>query len=93
MIKSLKALSALLTYPTAELQQAAGEIGAVIDAGPKIPARVRDQLRTLLDELATGDLYDLQERYVLLFDRTPIAVAAPVRARAWREPRPRPSHD
>ena len=27
-------------------------------------------LDRLLDELATGDLYDLQERYVLLFDRT-----------------------
>ena len=70
MIKSLKALSALLTYPTAELQQAAGEIDTVIDAGPKVPARIRDQLGTLLDELASGDLYDLQERYVLLFDRT-----------------------
>jgi len=70
MIRTFKALSALLTYPTAELQQAAGEIGAAIDVGPKVPARIRDQLRTLLDELATGDLYDLQERYVLLFDRT-----------------------
>jgi nitrate reductase delta subunit len=27
-------------------------------------------LHALLDEIATGDLYDLQERYVLLFDRT-----------------------
>jgi nitrate reductase delta subunit len=31
---------------------------------------VRQQLATLLDEIAAGDLYDLQERYVLLFDRT-----------------------
>ena len=31
---------------------------------------MRDQLHSLLTELATGDLYDLQERYVLLFDRT-----------------------
>jgi nitrate reductase delta subunit len=65
-----KALSALLTYPTAELQQAAGEIGEVIGAAQDIPARIRTQLRDLLTELATGDLYDLQERYVLLFDRT-----------------------
>jgi nitrate reductase delta subunit len=70
MIKTFKALSVLLTYPTAELQQAAGEIGAAIDAGPMVPSAVRKQLRTLLTELATGDLYDLQERYVLLFDRT-----------------------
>jgi nitrate reductase delta subunit len=31
---------------------------------------VREQLHKLLTEIATGDLYDLQERYVLLFDRT-----------------------
>ena len=70
MIRTLKALSVLLTYPTIELQHAAGEIGEAIDAGQMIPARVRNQLRTLLTEIATGDLYDLQERYVLLFDRT-----------------------
>src|SRR5665647_1377140 len=70
MNKTFKALSALLNYPTADLQQAAGEIGEAIDAGPMLPASVRKQLHALLNELATGDLYDLQERYVLLFDRT-----------------------
>ena len=70
MNKTLKALSALLTYPTAELQGAAGEISEVLDADRLIPGRIRDQLHNLLHELATGDLYDLQERYVLLFDRT-----------------------
>jgi nitrate reductase molybdenum cofactor assembly chaperone NarJ/NarW len=70
MSKTFKALSALLTYPTAELQQATGEISEAIDDGRMIPSSVRKQLRTLLTELATGDLYDLQERYVLLFDRT-----------------------
>ena len=70
MNKTLKALSALLTYPTAELQGAAGEISEVLDTDKLIPGRVRDQLHVLLREFATGDLYDLQERYVLLFDRT-----------------------
>lgn len=70
MLRSLKALSALLTYPTAELQQAAGEISEAIENDAAIPAGVRNQLHRLLTELATGDLYDLQERYVLLFDRT-----------------------
>jgi nitrate reductase delta subunit len=70
MIKTFKALSVLLTYPTAELQQASGEISEAIDAGRMIPASIRKQLHTLLAEVATGDLYDLQERYVLLFDRT-----------------------
>ena len=70
MNRTFKALSALLTYPTAELKQAAGEISESLDADPAIPARVRDQLYKLLMELAAGDLYDLQERYILLFDRT-----------------------
>jgi nitrate reductase molybdenum cofactor assembly chaperone NarJ/NarW len=70
MLRSLKALSALLTYPTAELQQAAGEISEAIENDTAIPVSVRNQLHRLLTELATGDLYDLQERYVLLFDRT-----------------------
>ena len=70
MIKSLKALSALLTYPTEELQTASGEICEVIEQDTAIPFGLREQLHRLLSELATGDIYDLQERYVLLFDRT-----------------------
>jgi nitrate reductase delta subunit len=70
MLRSLKALSALLTYPTAELQQATGEISEVIEKDTAIPLSIRNQLHRLLTELTTGDLYDLQERYVLLFDRT-----------------------
>jgi nitrate reductase molybdenum cofactor assembly chaperone NarJ/NarW len=70
MLRSLKALSALLTYPTAELQQAAGEISEAIENDTAIPVSTRKQLHRLLTEISTGDLYDLQERYVLLFDRT-----------------------
>jgi len=70
MSRTLKALSALLTYPTAELQGAAGEIGAALESDKLVPARIRADLRKLVDELAAGDLYDMQERYVLLFDRT-----------------------
>jgi len=70
MIKALKAFSALLTYPTPELQQAAGEISEAIENEPALSVGVRDQLHRLLKELATDDIYDLQERYVLLFDRT-----------------------
>ncbi len=70
MSRTLKALSALLTYPTAELQDAAPEIGLVLAEDKLMPAGVWRQLSKLTTELATGDLYDLQERYVLLFDRT-----------------------
>ena len=70
MNRTLKALSALLTYPTEELREAAGDIGLVLAQDKHLPAHVRPQLSKLTTELATGDLYDLQERYVLLFDRT-----------------------
>jgi len=70
MSRTLKALSALLTYPTAELQEATPEIGLALAEDRFIPKDIWRQLSTLTTELATRDLYDLQERYVLLFDRT-----------------------
>lgn len=70
MSRTLKALSVLLTYPTAELQKAAGEIGAALAADTLLPRRIGADLQKLVGEFASGDLYDLQERYVLLFDRT-----------------------
>src|SRR5581483_10788292 len=70
MRKTLKVLSALLTYPTAELQQAVPEMRAALDGEARLPQKSRDRLDRILEEIAAGDLYDLQERYVLLFDRT-----------------------
>jgi nitrate reductase delta subunit len=70
MIKALKALSALLTYPSPELQLACGEISEVIEKDAVQSIGVRDRLHKLLTEIASDDLYDLQERYVLLFDHT-----------------------
>ena len=69
-MKTLRALAALLSYPTAELVAAADEIREVLDREALLPAADRAALERLLDDLATGDLYDLQERYGLLFDRT-----------------------
>jgi nitrate reductase delta subunit len=66
---TLKALGALLTYPTADLQAAVGEVAAAIDADTRIPKREKAALRELLTELAAQDLLELQERYVELFDR------------------------
>lgn len=70
MRETLKTLSALLTYPTAELQSAVPEMRAALDAEGILPPSARDRLARILEEIATGDLYDIQERYVLLFDRT-----------------------
>jgi nitrate reductase molybdenum cofactor assembly chaperone NarJ/NarW len=70
MTRTFKALSALLSYPTAELQSATGEISEILETDAAIPARIREQLHRLIAEHANEDLYGLQERYVLLFDRT-----------------------
>jgi nitrate reductase delta subunit len=70
MRRTLKVLSALLSYPTAELQAAIPQMRAALDREGRLPQLNRDRLERLLQEIATGDLYDLQERYVLLFDRT-----------------------
>lgn len=67
---TFRALSALLTYPTAELAAAAPEIGAAIASEGGVDAEAGAGLAALLAELETADLYDLQERYVDLFDRT-----------------------
>lgn len=70
MDRTLKALSLLLSYPTSELQTAMPEIGAVLAADPRIPDATRQGLVELADRLATGDIYDVQEAYVMLFDRS-----------------------
>jgi nitrate reductase delta subunit len=70
MVATFKALSALLSYPTSELQQAAGEIRGVVHAEAIVPPATLGELDRLVDEVADGDLFDLEERYVLLFDRT-----------------------
>jgi nitrate reductase delta subunit len=70
MAKTFKALSALLGYPSTDLQQATNELRGVIETEALVPTAVRRQIDALLDNIETGDIYDLQERYVLLFDRT-----------------------
>ena len=70
MRDTLKTLSALLTYPTAELKSAVPEMRAALNRENVLPKAASDRLARLLDEISDGDLYDIQERYVLLFDRT-----------------------
>lgn len=70
MTKTFKELSAVLSYPTAQLQQAMPELMELVSAEALLPAAIGRELKQLMVELMSGDLYDLQERYVLLFDRT-----------------------
>jgi nitrate reductase delta subunit len=69
-MKTFKVLSALLVYPSQDLIAAAAEFGAVLDAEGLVPAAERAALASLIEDIATGELYDLQERYGLLFDRS-----------------------
>jgi nitrate reductase delta subunit len=70
MAKTFKALSLLLSYPTEELKANARALRTVLAEEGVVSRHARRALHPLIEELASGDLYDLQERYVLLFDRT-----------------------
>jgi nitrate reductase delta subunit len=69
-MKIFRILSALLTYPTPEFVAALDEIGAAIESERLLDADRRAALRALVDNMRGRDLYDLQESYGLLFDRT-----------------------
>jgi nitrate reductase delta subunit len=69
-MRTFKVLSALLSYPTEALIEAAPEFPAVLDAEKLLPAACRDAVDALIEEIAAGEVYDLQERYGLLFDRS-----------------------
>lgn len=70
MAKTFKALSALLSYPSEELQAAVPAIAEAIASEQLVGPEARSALAPLLADLETLDLLELQERYVDLFDRT-----------------------
>lgn len=70
MADTFKVLSILLSYPTAETVAVASDMRRLIEREKLVPDRLTPGLLALMDELTIRDLFDLQERYVLLFDRT-----------------------
>jgi nitrate reductase molybdenum cofactor assembly chaperone NarJ/NarW len=64
-----RALSALLSYPTADLRQALPEVAAAVTSSTLIAERERVGIMALIDELAGSDLMAAEARYVELFDR------------------------
>jgi len=70
MAMTYRALAALLRYPTLEVQNLSGAAVAVIEAEALVPPPIRRAIARLAADLGAGDLFDLQERYVWLFDRT-----------------------
>lgn len=67
---SFKALGALLDYPTAELQAAAGEVEQALREERAIPPAELDEVSAFIDRLRRADIMDLQEQWVGLFDRS-----------------------
>jgi len=70
MSNCLKILSALLSYPSKELITGAGELHGVLSADNKISQSTKSLVAKLITDICSHDVYDAQERYVLLFDRT-----------------------
>lgn len=70
MAITYKALAILLRYPTEDVQALARDAMAAITEEGLVPERIQRALEKLARRLAASDLYDLQEDYVWLFDRT-----------------------
>jgi nitrate reductase molybdenum cofactor assembly chaperone NarJ/NarW len=70
MARTYRALAALISYPTEALQAATGEIASALAEEGLVPPSQLAAIEALLAELAGGDIYDQQERYFTLFDRS-----------------------
>ena len=70
MIATYKVLSAILSYPTAELQAAAHELIAALNAEKLLSRDARAAVGNLLSGIAADDLLEAQSQYIDLFDRT-----------------------
>jgi len=70
MSRTFKVLSLLLSYPDEDIQAAAEEMKEILAKEKLVPADCLPGLTAFVEGIGAGDLYDLQERYTLLFDRT-----------------------
>ena len=70
MKMTLRALAALLGYPSAELKANAAEVAEAIRAERALPRAAIRRLQPLLDRLSSEDLLDQQAGYSELFDRS-----------------------
>src|SRR5690606_17443650 len=70
MSPTYKVLSLLLSYPGEAIGSAAEELKLALREDKALPPGIRRRLEGMIDGMAGADLYELQEDYVLLFDRT-----------------------
>jgi len=69
MIRTYRALAALLSYPSIDLQAGVRDIVAVLADEAMLPPARLSAVTDFAMALASADIYDAQERYVGLFDR------------------------
>ncbi|HEX7799747.1 MAG TPA: nitrate reductase molybdenum cofactor assembly chaperone [Asticcacaulis sp.] len=70
MALTYRALAQLLTYPTADMQSLAADIARVLSGEGLLRADLIDGVSALARHLAAADIYDVQEAYIDLFDRS-----------------------
>ncbi|RCK46553.1 nitrate reductase [Thalassospira profundimaris] len=70
MIKTFKALSALLSYPGTDLQDACEDIATVLMDERLLSPGTLAKVLPFVADIGKADIYDLQERFVALFDRS-----------------------
>lgn len=70
MAQTYRALAVLLSYPTADTAALMPAAMGALASENIAPARLVGRLTALAGELAQAELYDVQARYVDLFDRT-----------------------
>ncbi|MBN9589464.1 MAG: nitrate reductase molybdenum cofactor assembly chaperone [Alphaproteobacteria bacterium 64-11] len=70
MSATCKVLSAILSYPTAELQAAGRELIFALNEEQLLTVKHRAAVGALIADMAAADLLEAQSRYVDLFDRT-----------------------
>jgi len=68
--RTLRALAALLGYPSAELKANIGEVSGAMDQERALSRADRRRCSPLFDRFAQDDLLDLQSTYSELFDRS-----------------------
>jgi len=70
MNKLFKVASLLLSYPTAELQDEVPALCTAVEAESRLPRKIRNGVIDLVNDIGGRELYEAEERYVYLFDRT-----------------------
>ncbi|MCR6659643.1 MAG: nitrate reductase molybdenum cofactor assembly chaperone [Asticcacaulis sp.] len=70
MALTYRGLACLLSYPTPAVKETVDAVSQALREENLLPAANRKAVDALIAEIAAGDLYDLQERYIDIFDRT-----------------------